>query len=90
MGIELQNYGFKNIVATDYCEEMLEVAGKKGRPDGLTYLTYLLNSIHLIQSISCTYTFLEGLAEQTFTTFKHLKREVEVYTDIGLANNHTN
>jgi len=30
VGIELQNYGFKNIVATDYCEEMLEVAGKKG------------------------------------------------------------
>jgi len=30
VGIELKNYGFKNIVATDYCEEMLDVAGKKG------------------------------------------------------------
>ena len=38
VGIELQNYGFKNIVATDYCEEMLEVAGKKGSPDGVIYL----------------------------------------------------
>ena len=31
MGVELVKYGFKNITATDYCQEMLDAAKEKGK-----------------------------------------------------------
>ena len=30
VGVELVKYGFKNITATDYCQEMLDAAKEKG------------------------------------------------------------